>query len=181
MESLARKLGADCLARYDFATTGKSWVAWLKPAALTGAARLLDRAGYHLEDVLAVDAAEGYVVNYHFQEFNTKGRLELKVLVPHDKPEVPSLTDLFGAASWHERETHDFHGIVFTNHPNPLPLLLPEDADFHPLQKDKKASLKDLMDPGEVVFCDGRIAAIFADEAADEAADDASETAEGEG
>jgi NADH-quinone oxidoreductase subunit C len=43
---------------------------------------------------------------------------------------------VFPGANWHERETHDFFGIVFLGHPDLSPLLLPEDADFHPLRKD---------------------------------------------
>jgi NADH-quinone oxidoreductase subunit C len=54
-------------------------------------------------------------------------------------PEIPTISSIFAGADWHERETHDFFGIKFIGHPNLTPLLLPEDADFHPLRKDYKA------------------------------------------
>jgi NADH-quinone oxidoreductase subunit C len=49
---------------------------------------------------------------------------------------VPTISHVHPGANWHERESHDFFGIIFTGHPGLLPLLLPEDADFHPLRKD---------------------------------------------
>jgi len=52
---------------------------------------------------------------------------------------VPTISAVFPGANWHERETHDFFGIRFAGHPNLIPLLLPEDADYHPLRKDFKA------------------------------------------
>jgi NADH-quinone oxidoreductase subunit C len=49
---------------------------------------------------------------------------------------VPSISEVFPGANWHERETHEFFGIRFLGHPNLSPLLLPEDATYHPLRKD---------------------------------------------
>jgi NADH-quinone oxidoreductase subunit C len=43
---------------------------------------------------------------------------------------------IYPGAEWHEREAQDFFGFIFIGHPDPTPLLLPEDADFHPLRKD---------------------------------------------
>ena len=45
------------------------------------------------------------------------------------------MTPLFPTANWHERETHDFYGIVFDGHPDPRPLLLPEGWGGFPLLK----------------------------------------------
>ena len=42
---------------------------------------------------------------------------------------------LFPTADWHERETHDFYGIVFDGHPDPRPLLMPEGWEGFPLLK----------------------------------------------
>jgi NADH-quinone oxidoreductase subunit C len=49
---------------------------------------------------------------------------------------LPTLSAIYPGADWHERETHDFFGVIFSGHPDLTPLLLPEDADFHPLRKD---------------------------------------------
>jgi NADH-quinone oxidoreductase subunit C len=63
-------------------------------------------------------------------------RVMVRVLVPRSKPVVPTISGVFPAADWHERETYDFYGIHFQDHPNLTRILLPEDADFHPLLKD---------------------------------------------
>ncbi|PID42267.1 MAG: hypothetical protein CR981_02605 [Proteobacteria bacterium] len=66
-------------------------------------------------------------------------RVVVRVRVDRDKPHLPTITPIYTGAAWHEREAHDFFGIIFDDHPNLIPLLLPEDADFHPLLKDFKA------------------------------------------
>jgi len=54
-----------------------------------------------------------------------------------DSPKVPSLTDVWGGAEYHERETFEMLGIVFEGHPDLRRLLLPEDwNDIPPLRKD---------------------------------------------
>jgi NADH:ubiquinone oxidoreductase subunit C len=54
-----------------------------------------------------------------------------------ESPKVPSLTEVWGAAEYHERETYEMLGIVFEGHPDLRRLLLPEDwNDIPPLRKD---------------------------------------------
>jgi NADH:ubiquinone oxidoreductase subunit C len=54
-----------------------------------------------------------------------------------DSPKVPSLTEVWGGAEYHERETYEMLGIVFEGHPDLRRLLLPEDwNDIPPLRKD---------------------------------------------
>ena len=43
---------------------------------------------------------------------------------------------VYRGANWHERETFEMFGITFTDHPNLIPLLLPDGFDGHPLRKD---------------------------------------------
>lgn len=63
-------------------------------------------------------------------------RLLLRTTVPHTSPSLPSAVDIYAGASWHERETHEMFGVTFTDHPNLIPLLLPESFEGHPLRKD---------------------------------------------
>ncbi len=66
-------------------------------------------------------------------------RVVVRCKMPRSNPEVPTISAVCSGANWHERETHDFFGIKFIGHPDLSPLLLPEDADFHPLLKDFEA------------------------------------------
>lgn len=155
MDALFNGLGALYLAKCDAAKTGQAFQAFLPAGSLVRAAERLHAANYFLEDICAVDCAEGYVVVYHFDHFETPGRLTLRVLVPHDAPTLPSIAAVFDGAEWHERETRDFHGVLFTGNPNFVPLLIdPEMADCFPLRKEEKAraKAKDMLEAGEVVF-----------------------------
>ena len=75
-------------------------------------------------------------VVYDFNRFESRHRVVLRVRTPRSQPQVPTILNIYPIAHWHEREAHDFFGIVFTGHPYLVPLLLPKDADFHPLLKD---------------------------------------------
>lgn len=148
-------LPLDYLAACDYARTGQNLLAFFPAGALVAAARRLLEAGWHLEDIGAVDCAEGYVVSYHFAHYERPGRVTVRALAPHDKPELPSIAGVYGGAEWHEREVRDFHGVVFAGNPNFVPLLLdPDMADCFPLRKEPKArvSARDMLEAGEPLF-----------------------------
>lgn len=77
-------------------------------------------------------------VVYDFSHWDTLCRVVIRARIPRDNPEIPTISGVYPGANWHERETHDFFGIKFIGHPELKPLLLPEDADYHPLLKDFK-------------------------------------------
>ncbi len=60
----------------------------------------------------------------------------LKVRVPREKPEVPTVLDIWTGADWHERETWDLVGVRFTGRRELRRILLPDDWPGHPLRKD---------------------------------------------
>jgi len=163
-----------CVAKQDKGATGNVWSVFLAPGQVVKAARKLMDAEYSLEDILALDFEEGFVVLYHFNRWTIEERVTLRVLVPHEKPVVPSIAAVFQGAEWHERETRDFHGVIFEGNPNLVPLLMPaESVDLHPLVKSAKTrkSIKDVLSLGEVISSTKEIDALFAEAEAPEASD----------
>lgn len=63
-------------------------------------------------------------------------RLRLKVRVDETSPEVPSITGVYRAAQWHEREAFDMMGIIFTGHDDLRRMFMPEDFEYHPQRKE---------------------------------------------
>ena len=122
----------------DFSRTGTHLLVAAPAAAITGLAAFLDTEGFGLECIAGVDrlAEQTMEVVYDFYHFFYGIRCTVRVRLPREKPELPTISALYGGANWHERETHEFFGIVFIGHPNLTPLLLPEDAAYHPLRKD---------------------------------------------
>jgi NADH-quinone oxidoreductase subunit C len=108
------------------------------PDQVVAAAELLDQRGFAIDTVTGVDwMASGQMeVVYDFFHPSSVLHVVVRTRVPRDKPELPTIQGVFPGANWHERETHDFFGIRFLGHPDLSPLLLPEDADYHPLRKD---------------------------------------------
>ena len=138
-------MGATHAVAMDYATSGTVASVSLTPETILGAVAVLDKQGYLLEDVTASDLKEGFEITYHFSLFEGKTRLVLRLIVPHNAPTVPTISDIYPGADWHERECFDFYGIDFAGHPNLHYLLLPEDFEGHPLIKAEKAR-KGLMD-----------------------------------
>lgn len=93
-----------------------------------------------LSSIAAVDYVEkGFEVVYHLLSL-PEGRRKLILKVTpagdRDNPEVPTVTDIWPTANWHEREAWDLMGIRFTGHPDLRRILLREDWVGHPLRKD---------------------------------------------
>jgi NADH-quinone oxidoreductase subunit C len=88
-------------------------------------------------------------VVYHLQSFTHQHRFTLKVVLPRWKgdkvgelPEVPTVSDIWRVADWHEREVYDLCGVRFLDHPDPRRILLSEDWVGHPLRKDYEFPLE---------------------------------------
>jgi NADH-quinone oxidoreductase subunit C len=113
----------------------------IAPAALVATVlRLKEEAAFDLLlDVTAVDwpaEAPRFEVVYHFYSTSSFRRVRLKTRVEESDPTVDSLTPLYGAANFMERECHDMYGIAFRGHPDLRPILLYEGFEGHPLRKD---------------------------------------------
>lgn len=95
----------------------------------------------HLLSVCGVDYIKRneFEVVYHISSYDNPAVLMLKAVLPRENPEIESITAVYWNANWYERETYEFYGIIFKNHPNLKPLVLPEDMlGEWPLRKDYK-------------------------------------------
>jgi len=88
-------------------------------------------------------------VVYHLSSFTHRHRLVVKINLPRWKdnkpgslPDVPSVTSIWRAADWHEREVYDLCGVNFTGHPELRRILLSEDWEGYPLRKDYEFPLE---------------------------------------
>jgi NADH-quinone oxidoreductase subunit C len=98
-----------------------------------------------LSTVTAVDwhpAEPRFEVVYHIQGIEHRGdsavirRLRVKCRLSGTNAEIDSVTGVWAAANWYEREVFDMFGITFRHHPNLQRILMPVDWDGHPLRKD---------------------------------------------
>ena len=104
-------------------------------------AALKESLGFtYLVDMAGVDRfqedAPRYEVYYCLVNLSTNRRLRLKVRVDEEDAVLPSITGLFKAADWNERECYDMLGIRFEGHPDLRRMYMPEDFAYHPLRKE---------------------------------------------
>lgn len=142
LDTLEAEFGAGLAAarcqRSEAGGSGAHLDVQVAPEHVVSAAEILDRQGFALDTVTGVDwiAAGEFEVLYEFFHFTAPDHVVVRTRVARDHPEVPTISGVFGGANWPEREAHEFFGLRFVGHPNLTPLLLPEDATYHPLRKD---------------------------------------------
>ena len=98
-----------------------------------------------LADLTAVDyhpREPRFELVYLLVSLEHRRRLRLKVRLPGDDARVGTVSGVWPAANWLEREVWDLFGIVFDGHPDPRRLLMPEDWDGFPLRKDYPVQIK---------------------------------------
>lgn len=88
-----------------------------------------------LESLTAVDYLDHITVVSHLYSMIHRHWITLKVKVTYDKPEVATLSDIWPAANWFEREVYDLFGVIFTGHPDLRRIMLPDEWTGHPLRK----------------------------------------------
>ncbi|MGD0547529.1 MAG: NADH-quinone oxidoreductase subunit C [Terracidiphilus sp.] len=107
---------------------------------IRAAAVIVQAAGYNFfEDVTAVDwfpSAPRFQLSYHIVSHQYKERIRLRVLLDGDAPAVESITSVWPAANFYEREVFDLFGIQFEGHPNLRRIMMPDDWQGYPLRKD---------------------------------------------
>jgi NADH-quinone oxidoreductase subunit C len=79
---------------------------------------------------------------YMLVSLGNRLRLRMKVRLPADDPHVTTVSGVWPAANWLEREVWDLFGIAFDGHPDPRRLLMPEDWQGYPLRKDYPVQIR---------------------------------------
>ena len=96
------------------------------------------KARYIIES--ALDTPQGIEMLYHFA-FDDAGKVvSLRTVLPHEKPEVESISGIITGAQWIEREIQDILGVKFLNHPDPRRFILADDwpEGVYPYRKECK-------------------------------------------
>ena len=104
-------------------------ISWLKEEM--GFGFLTDLCGIHYPD----QELELGVV-YHLHNLPENTRLRIKIFTSKENPDIDTITEIFSAAGWMERETFDFYGINFVGHPKLMRILNVEYMDYFPLRKE---------------------------------------------
>lgn len=93
----------------------------------------------YLVDVFGTDrftSEDRFEVVYNMLSLRDRLRLFVKVWLPEEEPEIESVTGIWKAANWFERQTYDMFGIRFTGHPDFRRIYMPEDFEYFPLRKE---------------------------------------------
>jgi NADH-quinone oxidoreductase subunit C len=115
-------------------------------AALAGALR--DRPDLRfdfLAELTAVDFGPReprFELVYMLVSTELRHRIRMKLRLNGTEAHVATVSGIWPAANWLEREVWDLYGIVFDGHPDLRRLLMPEDWEGHPLRKDYPVQIK---------------------------------------
>ena len=93
----------------------------------------------YLTDITAVhypNQKEAFAVVYHLHNLFQNVRIRIKVFLDGENPVIPTATILWKGANWMERETYDFFGIIFQDHPDLRRILNMDDMDVFPMRKE---------------------------------------------
>ena len=93
---------------------------------------------HQLIDICGVDypeRAQRFEVVYHLLSMRQNHRVRVKLATDAETP-VPSVTAVYSAAGWWERETWDLYGVLFSGHPDLRRILTDYGFEGHPLRKD---------------------------------------------
>jgi NADH-quinone oxidoreductase subunit C len=93
----------------------------------------------YLIDITSVDnfgEDPRFEIVYELYSMTVGAHLRLKVRVTEEANEVPTLSDLWPTANWHEREIYDMMGLQFTGHPDLRRILMWDGYPYYPLRKE---------------------------------------------
>ena len=138
IEALRAKFGADVTNVEEYA--GEQTV-YVRKTIIADVCRYLkeEQSFVYLSDLGGLDRFvddDRYEVFYNLVSFEKRKRIRLKIRVDESQMSVPTITNVFRAANWNEREVLDMFGIQFDGHPDLRRMFMPEDFEYYPLRKE---------------------------------------------
>lgn len=93
---------------------------------------------HFLTDLTGIQSADEKQLGviYHLHNMPKNFRIRVKTFFDITKPEIPTVTNIWLAANWMERETYDFFGVRFKGHPNLVRILNVDEMDIFPMRKE---------------------------------------------
>ena len=119
----------------------KRMIITIRPDSIVNVAGYLYRTeGFRFIIASALHTKKGFEIHYHFSEDAVGLILNIHVILDKDNPQIESLSNMFNASNWIEREMHELFGINFLNHPNQEKLLSEGNwaEGVYPLRKEFK-------------------------------------------
>ena len=113
----------------------------IRPVAILNVAGYLYKsAGFRFIIASAVHTRRGFEIHYHFSMDESGLILNVHVILSSENPQIESLSNMFSASNWIEREMHELFGINFLNHPNQEKLISEGNwaVGVYPMRKDFK-------------------------------------------
>jgi NADH-quinone oxidoreductase subunit C len=113
----------------------------VKPDSIIKVANYLYKtAGFRFIIASALHSKIGFEIHYHFSKDDVGLILNIHVVLDKEKPQIESLSNMFNASNWIEREMHELFGINFLNHPNQEKLISEGNwaEGVYPLRKEFK-------------------------------------------
>ena len=113
----------------------------MKPDSIINVADYLYRKeGFRFIIASALHTKKGFEIHYHFSKDAIGLILNIHVILDKDNPQIESLSNMFNASNWIEREMHELLGINFLNHPNQEKLISEGNwsEGVYPLRKEFK-------------------------------------------
>jgi NADH-quinone oxidoreductase subunit C len=98
------------------------------------------------------ESPQPFGMMYHLHSLVHNIRIRFKSFTTKEDLEYESLTGVFSAANWMEREAFDFYGIRFKGHPNLKRILNVEDMDYYPMRKEYKLEDETRTDKDDTMF-----------------------------
>src|SRR5438067_7534023 len=138
LDSLSRLLGAKIQSRIEF--RGETTFS-IQPEDLREVAKFCrdDLSFDYLIDITSVDNFGNeprFEIVYELYSMTIAVHLRLKLRISEEEGEVPSVSDIWPTANWHEREIYDMMGIRFAGHPDLRRILMWDGYPYFPLRKE---------------------------------------------